>query len=29
MNKERVKRILDVFDEMYPDAKCELVHPNE
>lgn len=29
MNKERVKRILDVFDEMYPDAKCELVHHNE
>ncbi|OUN36463.1 endonuclease III [Massilimicrobiota sp. An80] len=29
MNKERVKHILDVFDEMYPDAKCELVHHNE
>lgn len=29
MNKEKVKRILDVFDEMYPDAKCELVHSNE
>ena len=22
MNKEKVQRILDVFDQMYPDAKC-------
>ena len=29
MNKEKVQRILDVFDQMYPDAKCELVHQNE
>lgn len=29
MNKEKMQRILDVFDEMYPDAKCELVHQNE
>ncbi|WP_028044682.1 endonuclease III [Candidatus Stoquefichus massiliensis] len=29
MNKEKVKRILDVFDDMYPDAKCELIHRNE
>ena len=29
MNKQRVQRILDVFDEMYPDAKCELEHQNE
>lgn len=28
MNKEKVDRILGVFDEMYPDAKCELVHRN-
>ena len=29
MNKEKVKRILDAFDDMYPDAQCELVHHNE
>ena len=29
MNKERVERILDVFDCMFPDAACELVHNNE
>lgn len=29
MNKEKVARILNVFDDMYPDAKCELVHSNE
>ena len=29
MNKEKVNRILQVFDDMYPDAKCELEHHNE
>lgn len=29
MNKEKVNRILQVFDDMYPDAQCELVHQNE
>lgn len=29
MNKEKVKRILDEFDYLFPDAKCELVHDNE
>ena len=29
MNKEKVNRILEEFDRMYPDAKCELVHQNE
>ena len=29
MNKERMGRILDEFDRMFPDAKCELEHSNE
>ena len=29
MNKEKVTRILDEFDRMFPDAACELVHDNE
>ncbi|MCD7949983.1 MAG: endonuclease III [Erysipelotrichaceae bacterium] len=28
MNKDKVKRILDTFDNMFPDAKCELNHEN-
>lgn len=28
MNKEKMKRILDEFDVMFPDAKCELNHEN-
>ncbi len=28
MNKDKMKRILDTFDEMFPDAKCELNHEN-
>lgn len=26
--KERVERVLNVIDEMFPDAKCELKHEN-
>ena len=29
MNKEKVTRILNEFDRMFPDAACELVHDNE
>lgn len=29
MNKEKMERILDEFDRMFPDAACELVHDNE
>lgn len=29
MNKARMERILDEFDRMFPDAKCELEHSNE
>lgn len=29
MNKEKVQRILDEFDAMFPNAECELVHDNE
>ena len=25
---DRVKRILSVLDEMFPNAQCELVHSN-
>lgn len=28
MNKEKTNRVLDYFDELYPDAHCELVHRN-
>ena len=28
MNKEKVTRILNEFDRMFPDAACELVHDN-
>ncbi len=28
MNKDNIKRILDTFDDMFPDAKCELEHSN-
>lgn len=26
MNKEKTKRVLDYFEELYPDAHCELNH---
>ena len=26
--EERVERVLNVIDEMFPDAKCELKHEN-
>lgn len=29
MNKEKLNRILDEFDRLFPDATCELVHNNE
>lgn len=29
MNKQTMKRILDEFDAMFPDAKCELNYSNE
>ena len=29
MNKEKVTRILNEFDRMFPDAACALVHDNE
>lgn len=29
MNKEKVERVLNEFDRMFPDAECELVHSNE
>ena len=28
MNKEKTKRVLDYFEELYPDAHCELNHRN-
>ncbi|SKA84102.1 DNA-(apurinic or apyrimidinic site) lyase /endonuclease III [Clostridium sp. USBA 49] len=28
MKKDNVKEILDILEETYPDAKCELVHKN-
>lgn len=28
MNKDKVNRILNTFDDMYPNAKCELNHDN-
>lgn len=28
MNKEKTKRVLDYFKELYPDAHCELNHRN-
>lgn len=28
MNKEKTQRVLDYFDELFPDASCELVHSN-
>lgn len=29
MNKEKVNRILNEFDRMFPHAQCELIHSNE
>lgn len=29
MNNEKLKRILEEFDRLFPDAACELVHSNE
>ncbi len=29
MNKEKIKRILNELDRMFPDAKCELEYGNE
>lgn len=28
MNKEKTNRVLDYFEELYPNAHCELVHRN-
>lgn len=28
MNKEKTNRVLDYFEELYPDAHCELIHHN-
>ena len=28
MNKETLERILETWDTMFPDAKCELTHSN-
>ena len=28
MNKEKTNRVLDYFEELFPDAHCELNHQN-
>ena len=28
MNKEKTQRVLDYFEELFPDASCELNHSN-
>ena len=28
MNKEKTNKVLDYFEELFPDAHCELNHQN-